>query len=124
MNVPFESQGASDPTSDPTRFDTIVRAIMDASAYELAGRHRQRTVLGQVVRWRRSVAAMAATAAAAAGLLLMTPQLGESDAPVTKRVTEAIGVPTALAQWMNADEPPGPAELLFPQNTETQHERQ
>ncbi len=101
-----------DPTSDPTRFDAIVRSVMTAAAPALADR-RAPGLLIQLGAWRRPLLAAAAITALLAWAAW--PRL-EQDT-THDALASAIGVSTTMSQWMWADDLPSAAQVFYTQET-------
>lgn len=106
--IDFESL---DPTADPARFDELVRAIRDHAAGELMRRRAQGTVIGQIARWRRPFLAAASVAAVISGAVLWQTRNGRSSGSATD-VADALGLPGALATWVQGEGTPTVGQLL------------
>lgn len=106
--------GALDPTREPGRFNALVGTIMERAAFLLAQRRNRSTALGQLARWQRPVAAAAAIILIVS-LAVLTRVAPSSAGTVEEEpgFTEAMGIPTPIAQWMGAEQPPTAAEFLF-----------
>jgi len=108
MNDERLDLSALDPTRDPERFERAVGRIMDRAALPLAARRARLTAMGQVTRWwRPMLAAAAALAMAALGVLTRV----DPPAPTELAVAEAIGIPTTVATWMVSAETPTAAQV-------------
>ena len=100
-----------DPTRDPERFNQIVAAITAEAADELARRARA-TPFTELARWQRPMLAAAAVLAIISLTVMSRIELPDVTEDVTAGVEEALGVPSALAQWMWTDELPTTADLF------------
>ena len=101
-----------DPTQDAERFDAIVRSITDAAANQLAARRARATVVGQVASWWRPLLA----AAAIVGIVSISALAGTEPLAATTEtelgLSEAIGMPQQIAEWVLTEDVPTPTELL------------
>lgn len=101
-----------DPTRDPERFERIVQDVMAEAEDLLAARRAEHGVIGQVAGWWKPLlAAAAAVAVVSAATLRLAPADTRSETEFG--IAEAIGVPTSVADWLETDEAPTAAELLF-----------
>ena len=107
--IDFESL---DPTADPARFDELVRAVRDHAADELARRQGRWTVIGQIARWQRPLLAAAAVTAIISGAVLWQTRNGQSGSESATEVAEVLGVPGALATWVQGEGTPTVGQLL------------
>ena len=102
---------ALDPTRDRARFDSTVKSISARAAGELAARRARFSPVSELARWRRPVLAAAAVALLICGGVLIgirtTAQVAESGG-----IAEAMGVPSLLAEGLQAGELPTPADLF------------
>jgi hypothetical protein len=100
-----------DPTRDRARFDSTVRSISARAAGALAARRARSNPVSELARWRRPVLAAAAVALLFCGGVLIgvrTP----AQVPESGSIAEAIGVPSLLAEGLQAGELPTPADLF------------
>ncbi|HSU17184.1 hypothetical protein [Longimicrobium sp.] len=114
----FRDLNGLDPRRDPERWEALLRRTRDAAAPELARRRFAAGPAAPLARWvRPALAAAAALVIAAAGLLAYA---GERPAPPSALaaepgVGEAMGVPVALAGWVEGgDGARGPDQVLVP----------
>lgn len=102
-----------DPTRHPDRFDRLVSGITDRAALLLARRRRHTGALSQLARWQRPVAAAAAIVLIVSYAVLS--RFGQPALETTREpgLSESIGVPAQVVQWMGAEQQPSAAEFLF-----------
>lgn len=99
-----------DPASDAEGFERHVCAIRAAAAPELL-RRRSRVALGDlIICWRRPILEATVVLACAAAVVLLI--LGAAPARSEGSFAEALGVPHAMAEWVDAGDRPAPSELL------------
>lgn len=106
-----------DPTFDAERFERILAMIASRAEPILAARRRlaDAGVIGEIVAWRRPVLAAAAMVGLLAGAtlaLVRAPAANGSESAAPVAFAQAIGVPTALAAWVDADAVPSTAQLM------------
>ncbi len=101
-----------DPTTDPARFDELVRAIGDRAAGELVRRQARWTAIGQIARWQRPLLAAATITALISGAVLWQTRRGESSKETATEVAEALGLPGAVATWVQGEGTPTIGQLL------------
>lgn len=101
-----------DPTRDAKRFDAIVSSITTAAAGELASRGARASVVGQVASWWRPLLAAAAIVGIVSigALARLGTSAAETEADVA--LSEAIGMPQQIAEWVLTDDVPTTTELL------------
>ena len=104
---------ALDPTHDPARFDRRVAAIVSNAEVLLARRRARAGAMFQLARWQRPVAAAAALILLLAYAVISQLRPAGPDLTGETGFSEAMGMPVQLVQWLGANEPPSPAELLF-----------
>ncbi len=102
-----------DPGSDPDRLERAVASIMEAAADELAARRHDRNALGQVAGWWRPLLAAAAVTGIISVATLASIGGRVQSSGTETGLAEAIGMPQQIAQWVESDEAPEPAELIF-----------
>jgi hypothetical protein len=116
---------ALDPSGDPARLDRTARAIAARVGPVLAARRAALADPWSVLAaWRRPVLAAAAVIALVSVVtLLRTPVASNSPASVTATavtsplLSEAAGLPGAVASYVEADVPPSPSKTLDLQGT-------
>jgi hypothetical protein len=99
-----------DPTADRLRFDAEVASIVSGV---IAGHAVMipRTVFAPIARWRVPALAAAAVIAVASALVLSRDLAAASVA--STELAEAIGVPSALAPWLESADVPRVGELMY-----------
>jgi hypothetical protein len=101
-----------DPTRDSERFESAVRAIIDAASEQLAARRAGVGVFTQVAGWWKPLLAAAAiTGIVALAALASLPAGGPADGS-EGGIAEAIGIPEQVASWVLEEEAPDVADLL------------
>ncbi|MEX2571073.1 MAG: hypothetical protein WD737_07185 [Gemmatimonadota bacterium] len=103
-----------DPQRDPARWDRMVGSIMEAAGPELARRAVTRSPLLLLTEWLRpTVAASASVAALAAVIVLLFADVQSEATEGPGVVAEGIGLPTAVADWLDTGQPEALEELVF-----------
>lgn len=104
---------AFDPGRDPVRYELAIGRILDRAAMPLAARRARTTTMGQItVWWRPMLALAAALALAAIGVLTQVRPAAAVSSQSVAGVAEALGIPTAVAGWMGAAEPPTAVQVF------------
>ncbi len=102
-----------DPTRDRARFERVVASINERASDELAARRSQTNAIAMLARWKRPMLAAAAVVALISGTILFSVRVPPVDlAPQTDGIAEAMGIPEALAQWIDDDRLPTTADLI------------
>lgn len=109
---------AIDPTADSDRFDMVVETVMDGARFELARRRRVALGVGSILRQWGRVAWPAAAAVALASLAVLrtdAPVMGATLEPLTieEEMALAVGIPEALASWVEQENAPPLGEILI-----------
>ena len=100
-----------DPSADPRHFEGVLRRIHEAAAPELARRGGAFGLWAQLARWRTAIAAVAGILVIASLVILAAVPRGSST-QASDALTEAMGVPRALAGYVNTGVQPTPGALL------------
>ncbi|HEX7091589.1 MAG TPA: hypothetical protein VF192_15720 [Longimicrobiales bacterium] len=103
-----------DPTTDPVRWERLVRAITGAAAPELARRAATRSVMAVLGDWLRPGLAAGLVLAATAALMLAF--LGRSrDAlpPPTAGLEEALELSAPVSLWISEQRAPTTSDMLL-----------
>lgn len=114
MDDEFRDLAPLRPRQDRERWERMVAAVERAAAPELARRAAAGPIglLGLLSEWTRSAGAAAlAVAAAAIALLLLGPVGVESESP--PGVSQALGYPDPVAEWVEVDLTPSVEELVL-----------
>ena len=102
-----------DPTRDRARFERVVGSINARARGELAARRGQTNAIAMLARWKRPMLAAAAMVALISGTILFNVRVPQPYfAPQTDGIAEAMGIPEALAQWIDADGLPTTADWI------------
>jgi hypothetical protein len=113
MEDDFRDLAPLRPRLDAARWERMVSAVEMAAVPELARRSALGVpgLLGLLSEWTRSAGAAALVVAAAAiAMLLMGPMSGEMDVP---GVSDALGYPDAVADWVEVGRTPSVEELVL-----------
>ena len=111
-NLPIDLSSL-DPTREPARFERVVAAINARASDELAVRRSQTNAIAMLARWKRPMLAAAALVALISGTILFSVHAPPPEsAPQTDGIAEAMGIPEALAQWIDSDALPTTADLI------------
>ena len=107
---------ALDPVADGEQFDAIVAEIVDRARAELSRRGRRTAGVGSTLRHWGRVAWPAAAAVALASLAVLRTEAPAMAATVEVTIAEemalAVGVPEALAPWVDEVDAPALGEIL------------
>ena len=107
---------ALDPLADSRRFDTAVAAIVGRARPELTRRLGRAVGVGPTLRRWGRVAWPAAAAVALASLAVLRTEAPALAATVEPTIAEemalAVGVPEALAPWVDEVDSPALGEIL------------
>ena len=102
-----------DPTRDAASFERVVASINARASDELAVRRSQTNAIALLARWKRPMLAAAALMALISGTILFSVRVPSPNfAPQTDGIAEAMGIPEALAQWIDSDDLPTTADLI------------
>ncbi|MDH3733288.1 MAG: hypothetical protein OEU54_07120 [Gemmatimonadota bacterium] len=106
-----------DPTADRARFDLAVARVVEAARFELAKRGRRRQGFSAIPKLWGRVAWPAAAAVALTSVAVLranAPAIGATIDPISveEEMALAVGVPEALAGWVEATESPVLGEIL------------
>lgn len=102
-----------DPTRDSARYERAIGRIMDRAALPLSARRARTTAMGQITTWWRPMLALAAALSlAAVGVLTQVQPAAAVTEASDASVAEALGIPTALATWLDAAETPTAAQVF------------
>lgn len=102
-----------DPTRDTARFERAVASINERARDGLAARRGQADAIAMLARWKRPMLAAAALVALISGTILFSVRVPPPDfAAQTDGIAEAMGIPEALARWIDADRLPTTADLI------------
>ncbi len=102
-----------DPTRDTARFERVVASINARASDQLAARRSQTNAIAMLARWKRPMLAAAAVVVLISGTILFSVRVPPPDlAPQTDGIAEAMGIPEALAQWIDDDRLPTTADLI------------
>ena len=102
-----------DPTRDTAGFERVVASINARASNELGARRSQTNAIAMLACWKRPMLAAAALVTLISGTILFSVRVPPPDlAPQTDGIAEAMGIPEALAQWIDADDLPTTADLI------------
>ncbi len=115
MNIEddFRDLAPLDPERDSARWERMVSGVMAAAGPELARRAGlpQPGVLLLLSDWLRPTVSTAALLAAAAAAFLVT-QEAAAPAAAGAGLADALGYPTAVAEWMDGGQAPSLEALV------------
>lgn len=100
---------ALDPHADEAGFGAALHRIGLAAAPELERRRRAWGLWGALVLWRRPALAAGGILALAAILVLLFLR---APGPASSGLAQILGVPQEWESWLQAEEKPGPGDLL------------
>ena len=104
---------ALDPTSDRPRFERMVGSIKSSAAGDLSARRARRDAIIVLASWRRPMLAAAAVVAVVSATILASVQVPDTYVgPTTDGIAEAMGVPEAIAQWIDGEQLPSTTDLF------------
>jgi hypothetical protein len=118
MSHDFPQLGRLDPSRDRARWEGLLRRTRAAAAPELARRRFAAGPAAPLARWVRPALAMAAALVIAfAGVLALSgePQPQPSALAAEPGVGEAMGVPVALAGWVEGGPGARVEQVLVPE---------
>lgn len=100
------------PEDEESRFEGLVLRVRRDAMAELSRRRRAVSLWGVIENWRRPILAGSGVLAVAslAAMVLMDRQGTTADTASTR--SDAWGIPTELARWMESGTRPTPAELV------------
>lgn len=96
-----------DPTADPARFERLLSAVVSDAVAARATRPPLPSTLLDLTRWTRPLLALAATIAVVASTVLFSLR-----PPAPESLAESVGVPRAMAEWVELGEHPSAAALV------------
>jgi hypothetical protein len=102
--------GPLEPLPKREDLDRFVRRVVTAATPELVRRQAILTLGELLIQWRRPILAASSVLAVAAMAVLLTARSPSATSRGT--LTEALGVPTTWATWVQAGEQPTPGQLL------------
>ncbi len=98
------------PLPDHRDLDRFVRRVLTAATPELVRRQARAGLGDLLIQWRRPILAVAGALGAACLTVLLTSRAPSAASHGT--LTEAMGVPSAWATWVQAGTQPTPGQLL------------
>lgn len=124
MNIEddFRDLAPLDPSRDPARWERMVAGVMAAAGPELARRASQPQpgMLLLLADWMRPTVSAAALLAAAAAAFLVTGGPVRTSTASGAGLADALGYPTAVAEWVDGGQAPSLEALVTDLEGDTQ----
>lgn len=103
---------ALDPKRDAERFDRVVTGITQSAARVLAARRQPASALDLIACWKRPMLAAAAVVVIVALAVLAGVPDYSPASPRLLALSEALGLPPTVTDWVVSDRVPGPGQIL------------